>query len=66
LYQKTLKQLQSETAKIVNGIVELTWYMRGGLQYHDAMSLTPGEKDIMRSFLDHRMEKLKDSTFPVY
>lgn len=58
--------MRLEISGIVNSVVELSWYMRGGLQYHDALNLTPGERDIMRSFIDRRMEKLKDHSFPVY
>jgi len=55
-----------EISGIVNSVVELTWYMRGGLQYHDALNLTPGERDSMRAFIDRRMEHIKDNSFPVY
>jgi len=55
-----------EISGIVNSVVELTWYMRGGLQYHDALNLTPGERDTMRAFIDRRMEHIKDNSFPVY
>ena len=58
--------MTTEISGIVNSVVELTWYMTGGLQYHDALNLTPGERDIMRTFLDRRMENIKDHSFPVY
>lgn len=66
LYRDTITRLQSETSKIVHSVVELTWYMRGGLQYPDALNLTRGERDMMRSFIESRMEKQKDQSFPVY
>lgn len=65
-YNKTIEQMLLEVAGLVNSVVELSWYMRGGLQYHDALNLTPGERDSIRSFIDRRMESIKDHSFPVY
>lgn len=60
--------MQAEVRTIIKRNVELTWYMRGGIQYHEAMSLSPVEREIMEEFINDRFEQIKQSKtmYPVY
>lgn len=51
---------------IIHNIVELAWYLRGGMSYHDLMNTSFIERQIISDFITTRMEKIKDHHYPVY
>jgi hypothetical protein len=59
-------QLRAQAARLIKEAVEIAWFMRGGLQYHDIMHLTPQERDTIRDFINEHMESIKKHPFPVY
>ena len=66
--QELFARLRKEANSILTSIVELAWYMRGSIQYHDLMLTTPVERETMKNFLDKRFEKMQQTKtmFPVY
>lgn len=64
--QRLFNRLNSEAESIIREIVELVWYMRGSVQYHDMLNTTVFEREIMNAFLSDRMEAIKKHSFPVY
>ena len=66
LIQSTFSQLSRECKAIVHSAVELSWYMRGAIQYKDMLLLTPGEREIIRDFVSNHMETIKKHPYPVY
>jgi hypothetical protein len=64
--QRMMTQLRTEAENIIESIIELSWYMRGGIQYKDMMNMTPAERSLVRHFIENRLEKIKDSSHPVY
>lgn len=63
---KQIAQMQDEARMIIRNIVELVWYMRGGIQYDSMMLMTPGERQIVSDFIEKRMESVSKMSFPVY
>jgi hypothetical protein len=49
--------LQRSSRELINQVVELVYFMRGGVQYDDMMYRTPGERQIMTKFLEKMIEK---------
>lgn len=66
LIQRTFSRLRAETKNILDEVVNLTWYMRGGIQYQDMMMITVNERGIIQEFIENRMESIKGHMNPVY
>lgn len=49
--------LQRSSRELINQVIELVYFMRGGVQYDDMMYRTPGERQIMAKFLEKMIEK---------
>ena len=63
---KMFSGLQRAAANIVDGVIELTYFMRGSVTYEEMMRRTPGERDRISDFLKRRLEAESKSPFPVY
>ena len=48
--------LKKETESLIKGIVQLVYWMRGAISYHDMFWLSPAERDQVRTFVDGRLE----------
>ena len=59
-------RLQAESKQIIRGVVELVYFMRGAIQYHDMMLMTYVEREIVKDFIESRLEAQKKSLNPVY
>ena len=59
-------RLQTEIENIVDGVVELCWFMRGAISYEEMMLRTPGERQRMSKFIEKRLESQKKALNPVY
>lgn len=60
------QRFQKEVKEIINGAINIAYFMRGGMQYHDVYELTPVERDMISDFLRERIEKELKSPHPVY
>lgn len=60
------KDLEGQTDNIISNCIELTYFMRGAIQYDDMMALTPKERKLVAAFLDKRMEIEGKKKNPVY
>lgn len=58
--------LGDQVEKILYDITELTYFMRGGLQYNDALELTTIERQIFSKFLNKYLESEVKKTKPNY
>lgn len=47
-------------------VVQLVYFMRGAISYHEAMLLTPGERDLMSEFITERLEYEGKKLHPNY
>lgn len=53
-YDKEIRALKNEALK-------MSWYMRGGLSYDDAMCLSPLERELIGEIIKENMEVTKKS-----
>ncbi len=51
-----VNQLSHETSNIIEQIVELTYFMRGSIQYHDMMHMSIPERTAVSDFISKRLE----------
>ena len=58
-YDKESKALRDEALR-------LSWYMRGGLTYDDAMMLSHGEREIIGKIIKDNIEVTKKTGVPFF
>ena len=59
-------QLSAQADVIVRGIIELIYFMRGSLQYADAMMMSPYERSMALEFVNKRLESEAKKINPIY
>jgi hypothetical protein len=64
--QRMFQRLIKEGKNIIETVIELVYFMRGAIQYHDMMNMTPGERDMVSEFIKKRLEREKDRPHPTY
>jgi len=47
-------------------LVKISWYMRGGMSYSEAMSLSPTEREIIAQLVKENMETTKKTGQPFF
>ena len=60
------ERLNNEAVAIIDGIIGLCYWMRGSMSYEELMRRTPGERQRINAFLEHRLEQESKSPFPNY
>jgi hypothetical protein len=58
--------LRGEAKAILKSCVQLCWYMRGSIQYHDILEMSPAEREIVKDFVEEHMDAIKKHPYPVY
>jgi hypothetical protein len=58
-YEKQARAIKQEALKI-------SWFMRGGISYDDAMFLSPQEREIITGIVKENMETTKKSGLPFF
>lgn len=60
-------QLSKETSGLIEQIVELTYYMRGSIQYRDMLHLSVPERVAVAEFINSRLEvELQKPRYAIY
>ena len=63
---KTLKDMESGQKELKHELVKISWYMRGGLSYSEAMALSPTEREIIARLVKDNLETTKKSGQPFF
>ena len=63
---KHLKSLESETKNLKMELLKMTWYMRGGLTWQEALNLAPDERELVASLVKDNLETTKKSGQPFF
>ena len=58
--------MDKETNDIRQEALRLAWYMRGGLNYEQALSLSYSERKIINEIVKENMETTKKSGMPFF
>lgn len=59
-------KMQDDVLSIVDGVIELCYYMRGSIGYEEMMFRTPGERQRIAKFIEKRLDSQKKLMNPVY
>ena len=59
-------QMEKECNDIRQEALRLTWYMRGGLNYDQALQLSLGERKIISNLVKDNLDTTKKSGLPFF
>ena len=63
---KMVDQMEKEIKALKKDLLSLCWYMRGGLQYADALELSLDERIIIGEIIKENLETTKKSKLPFF
>lgn len=56
-----ITQLGKETRDLINSILEIVYYMRGSISYHECLAMSPGERDIAVDLINRQFKLMKEN-----
>ena len=63
---KIIDQMDKDIKNIRQEAMQMSWYMRGGISYEQALQLSSLEKDIISQIIKDNMETTKKSGLPFF
>ena len=54
-----LKDMENQCKNIKHECLKITWYMRGGVTYHEALDMSLQERQIVADIVKENMETTK-------
>ena len=60
-----VKQLEKESSAIKEELLKVTWYMRGGLDYEQALNLSYEERKLCQKIIKENIEFVKKTQLPI-
>jgi hypothetical protein len=63
---KIVDAMEKDTISIRQEAMRLSWYMRGGIGYEQAMQLSSSERSIISDIIKENMETTKKSGLPFF
>lgn len=64
--ESLIESLDRESRALKEEALKMSWFMRGGLSYEDAMTLSQQEREIVGSIIKKNMETTKESGMPFF
>jgi len=61
-----LKQLDSESDGIKESVINLCWWMRGGISHEEAWNLSSKERDMINRLIKNNIETMKKTKMPMF
>jgi hypothetical protein len=58
--------MEKETGSIRQEALKMTWFMRGGLNYEQAMQLGSAEREVINKIIKDNLETTKKSGLPFF
>ena len=63
---KLIDQMDKDITNIKQEALQMSWYMRGGISYEQALQLSKSERDIIGKIIKENMETTKKSGLPFF
>ena len=63
---KILEQMEKETVDIRQEALQMSWYMRGGLTYAQALQLSVVERTLISKLIKDNLDTTKKSGLPFF
>lgn len=63
---KYFEQLENQSKALKEEVLRLTWYMRGGISYDEAMMLSVTDREIITKIIKDNLDTAKKSGMPFF
>jgi len=63
---RLIEGYEKESRALKDEALRMSWYMRGGLTYDDAMMLDATERDLISKLIKENLEITKSSKMPFF
>lgn len=63
---KMIDQMEKEVNDIRQEALKMSWYMRGGLDYNQALNLSAAERKLIGELIKENLETTKKSGMPFF
>jgi hypothetical protein len=64
--ENLIKRFDEEVSKVRSECLKMSWYMRGGLSYEQAMALSWNERNLVSALIKDNLETTKKSGLPFF
>ena len=64
--ESLLEQYDKESRAIKEETIRITWWMRGGINYEQAMNLSLAEREVVNQIIKENMEATNKSGMPFF
>ena len=64
--ENLLEQYDKESRAIKEETIRITWWMRGGINYEQAMNLSLAEREVVNQIIKENMEATNKSGMPFF
>jgi len=64
--EKLVDSYEQEVKSLKENILKMCWFMRGGLNYNQAMQLDKNERDTINKIIDENLETTKKTHLPFF
>lgn len=61
-----IDQMDKESTSIRQEALKMTWFMRGGLSYDQALQLSQAERELVNKIVKENLETTKKTGLPFY
>jgi hypothetical protein len=61
-----IKEMENEIKQLKMDLLRMSWYMRGGLDYHSSLQLSPVEREIISDLIKDNLETTKKTGKPFF
>lgn len=59
-------QYRADIADTIKSVIQLVYFMRGSVSYHEMMNMTYMERVMINEFIGDRLEQESKRMYPVY
>ena len=63
---KTLNDMEKQQKEIKHDLLKICWYMRGGVTYDEANTMSPQEREIIGKLVKENLETTKKTGQPFF
>jgi hypothetical protein len=64
--KKLLDGYEKECEDIKRNVLQMSWYMRGGVSYEDILNMSAFEREAIGKIIDSNLETTKKSQLPFF
>ena len=61
-----LDNMDKESRALKKDLLNITWHMRGGISYSEAMYLSPQERDMIAEIIEYNLQTTKETGLPYF